>query len=215
MGEVGCSGKVVRVVSSSPCMYGVCPGSFASSSVLCGAASDLSATTFLTKYDGVSLSAGMAACSSCSSSCRDAASRVSCGVASSVHCVVTPSSAHCGATSVFSSVCCKAAFTMWLRVCFGAASIEVPVVDSVLDVFSVLMLVLSATSAATSLAACNSNQCMPQGGVGCQCEYFMDRITAPLHVLSGSLIFSDMCSLPLHTVHLCAVTSVVPPSASW
>ena len=58
-GEVGCSKKVVV----SPCVYGLCPGSFASSSVLCGAASALCATTISTEYDGASSSAGMAACS--------------------------------------------------------------------------------------------------------------------------------------------------------
>ena len=96
---------------------------------------------------------------------------------------------------------------MCLRVRSGAVSIEVPVVDSVLDVFSILMLVTSSTNATTSLAACNSDQGMSQGGVCCQCEACMGRIAAPLHVLSGSLIFSDMRmrSLPLHTVHLCAV----------
>ena len=69
--------------------------------------------------------------------------------------------------------------------------------DSVLNVFSVLML------------ACNSDQCMPQGGVRCPCESCMDCIAAPFHVLTGSLISSDVCSLPLHTMHLCAVVQCI------
>ena len=84
---------------------------------------------------------------------------------------------------------------------FGAASSS----NSVLDMFSILMLVSSSTNATTSLAACNSDQRVPQGGVCCQCESCMDRIAAPLHVFSGSLVFSDMRSLPLHTVHACTV----------
>ena len=76
VGEVGCSGKVVV----SACVYGLCPGSFASSSVLCGAASVLCATTFSAEYDGAYSSAGVAAYSSWSSSCQDAASCVHCEV---------------------------------------------------------------------------------------------------------------------------------------
>ena len=79
--------------------------------------------------------------------------------------------------------------------------------NSVLGMFSILMLVSSSTNATASLDACDSasDQCMPQGGVCCQCESCMDRIAAPLHVFSGSLVFSDMRSLPLHTVHACTV----------
>ena len=103
----------------------------------------------------------------------------------------------CTATVSSSDCACQAGDLSAVVAMSGAASSS----DSVLGMFSILMLVSSSTSAAALLDACNSDQCMPQGAMCCQCESCMDRIAAPL-VFSGSLIFSDACC---NTVHLCTV----------